>query len=86
MVYNTVFCISAAKGNKEASLFNRLSIFDRRYIQQFLKGQGLYSNKIDEKWGSTTYVALVNVGKTDKLKFKSISEIIEVLANNVVCD
>ena len=72
--------------NKEASLFNRLSICDRRYIQQFLKGQGLYSNKIDGKWGSNTYIALVNVSKTGKLKFKSVSEIIEVLANNVVCD
>jgi hypothetical protein len=72
--------------NKEASLFNRLSICDRRYIQQFLKGQGLYSNKIDGKWGANTYIALVNVSKTGKLKFKSVSEIIEVLANNVVCD
>ena len=68
-----------------ATAFRKLSTCDRKYVQQFLRGQELYSGSIDGKWGQNTYKGLVQAGKAGKLKRKTPSEIITVLANNPVC-
>ena len=79
---------SAAKrssSNIVAAAFRKLSTCDRKYVQQFLKGQELYSGTIDGKWGQNTYKGLVRAGKAGKLKRKTPSEIIELLSDNLVC-
>ena len=65
--------------------FNKLSMCNRKYVQQFLKGQGLYSGGIDGLWGGGTTSGLERAGTKGKLKGLSSSEIIKKLADNLVC-
>ena len=66
--------------------FVKLSKCNRRYIQQFLSGQGLYKSTIDGKWGAGTASALQKAKKLGKLKGKSSVQIIQQLSQNPVCD
>ena len=68
------------------SSFNKLSICNRKYVQQFLKGQGLYSGSIDGIWGGGTTSGLEKAGKKGKLKGLTSSKIIEKLSDNLVCE
>ena len=69
-----------------ASAFKQLSLCDRKYVQQFLKGQGLYSSVIDGLWGSGTAKAVSRASQKGKLRGLSNDEIITKLADNLVCD
>jgi hypothetical protein len=64
----------------------KLSKCNRRYIQQFLSGQGLYKSTIDGKWGAGTASALQKAKNLGKLKSKSAAQIIQQLSQNLVCD
>ena len=72
--------------SSERAAYVRLSTCDRKYIQQFLSGQGLYSGSIDGKWGAGTASALQKAKKLGKLKGKSAAQIIQKLSQNPVCD
>lgn len=74
-----------SNSNTVAAAFKKLRTCDRKYVQQFLKGQELYSGTIDGKWGQNTHKGLVRAGKAGKLKRKTPSEIIELLSDNLVC-
>ena len=69
-----------------ANYFKRMSLCDRKYVQQFLKGQGAYNSTIDGLWGRGTASALKSVRKTGKLKGLSDLETLKKLEKNPVCD
>ena len=66
--------------------FFKLSKCNRQYIQQFLRGQGLYKSTIDGQWGAGTASALQKAKTLGKLKGKSSTQIIQELSQNPVCD
>lgn len=66
--------------------FNGLSACDRKYVQQFLKGQGLYNGRIDGAWGPGTASAISKAGKKGKLRGLSTEAIIARLSENLMCD
>lgn len=72
--------------NTAANYFRRMSLCDRKYVQQFLKGQGAYNSTIDGLWGKGTASALNSVKKTGKLKGLSDLETLKKLEQNPVCD
>lgn len=72
--------------NAAKAAYVKLSKCNRRYIQQFLSGQGLYKSTIDGKWGAGTASALEKAKKLGKLKGKSSAQIIQQLSQNPVCD
>ena len=72
--------------NTAANYFRRMSLCDRKYVQQFLKGQGAYNSTIDGLWGKGTASALNAVKKTGKLKGLSDLETLKKLERNPVCD
>ena len=77
---------SNVSDNAAKAAYIKLSKCNRRYIQQFLSGQGLYKSTIDGKWGAGTASALEKAKKLGKLKGKSSAQIIQQLSQNLVCD
>ena len=71
--------VSASAAQKS---FNNLSMCNRKYVQQFLRGQGLYSGSIDGLWGGGTTSGLEKAGKKGKLKGLTSSKIITSNQNN----
>lgn len=74
---------SNAASGREA--FRRLSTCNKKYVQQFLKGQGFYTGVIDGIWGNGTKNAITKIGRIGKLKGLSNESIIEKLQENLVC-
>ena len=66
--------------------FNRLSNCNKRYVQQFLKGQGLYNGTVDGIWGNGTRNGLTRAGQVGKLQGLSNDDIIAKLQDNLVCN
>ena len=77
---------SNVSDNAAKAAYVKLSKCNRRYIQQFLSGQGLYKSTIDGKWGAGTASALQKAKNLGKLKSKSSAQIIQQLSQNPVCD
>ncbi len=77
---------SNVSDNAAKAAYVKLTKCNRRYIQQFLSGQGLYKSTIDGKWGAGTASALQKAKKLGKLKGKSVVQIIQQLSQNLVCE
>ena len=77
---------SNVSDNAAKAAYVKLSKCNRRYIQQFLSGQGLYNSTIDGKWGAGTASAIQKAKNLGKLKGKSSAQIIQQLSQNLVCD
>ena len=77
---------SANTSSAVKSAFLNLSSCDRRYVQQFLLGQGLYNGALDGIWGQGTASALEKAKNIGKLKGKSVVQIIDALSENPICD
>ena len=78
--------VNKTVGNAAANYFKQMSLCDRKYVQQFLKGQGAYNSTIDGLWGRGTASALSSVKKSGKLKGLSDVETLKKLEKNPVCD
>ena len=78
--------VNKTVGNAAANYFRQMSLCDRKYVQQFLKGQGAYNSTIDGLWGRGTASALSSVKKSGKLKGLSDVETLKKLEKNPVCD
>lgn len=76
---------NSAQGSIERSEFKRLSLCNRRYVQQFLKGQGFYSSSIDGKWGPGTAAAVKRAMKMPKFRNLTAAQFFDTLTNNPVC-
>ena len=72
--------------NAAAQYFKQMSLCNRKYVQQFLKGQGAYNSTIDGLWGKGTALALSSVKRSGKLKGLSDVEMLKKLKNNPVCN
>ena len=62
---------SSSVSNRDSELkseFQKLSQCNKKYLQQFLKGQGLYFGTIDGRWGNGTKKAVNSALKLPTLK------------------
>ena len=98
--YHTVgpvrYTCEATKISKPASVSNRvselknefqkLSQCNRKYLQQFLKGQGLYFGGIDGRWGNSTNKAVSAALKLPTFKNMSPSAFFKKIQQNPICN
>ena len=77
---------STGTSNKAKSAFRNLSVCNRKYVQQFMKSQGLYSGSIDGQWGPSTAAGVNGAKKLSKLKNLSSEQVIAKLSDNLVCN
>ena len=77
---------SASPSNLVRSAFNELSICNKRYVQQFLKGQGLYSGSVDGAWGPGTAKGFQKARTLSAFKGLTLSQTFEKLKRNPVCN
>ena len=73
------------KGNLEQNEFRKLSSCNRKYVQQFLKGQGFYTSSIDGKWGPGTAAAVKRAMTMPKFRNLTIPQFFDKLKNNPIC-
>ena len=98
--YNTVgpvrYTCESTKSSKLSSVsggsdklkteFNKLSQCNKKYLQQFLKGQGLYFGTIDGRWGNSTNKAVNAALKLPNFKNMSPSAFFKKIQQNPICD
>ena len=77
---------STGTSNRTKSAFRNLSVCNRKYVQQFMKSQGLYSGSIDGQWGPSTAAGVNGAKKLSKLKNLSSEQVIAKLSDNLVCN
>lgn len=77
---------NATTTNATEVYFKRMSLCDRKYVQQFLKGQNSYNGAIDGLWGRGTAGGLRSFKKTGNLRGLSDLQVLKRLEDNPVCD
>ena len=65
--------------------FNKLDMCNRRYLQQFLKGLGLYGGGVDAKWGQGTRTGVIEAMKLPKFRGKSSEYFFSKIKDNPMC-
>ena len=65
--------------------FNKLSQCNKKYLQQFLKGQGLYFGAIDGAWGAGTKRAVNAALKLPTFKNMSPNAFFKKIQQNPIC-
>ena len=66
--------------------FNKLSSCNKKYVQQFLKGQNLYNGAIDGQWGSGTAEGLRRAKKLSAFNNLTTAKMFEKLKLNPICE
>ena len=66
--------------------FNKLTSCNKKYVQQFLKGQNLYNGTIDGLWGTGTAEGLRRAKKLSAFKNLTIAKMFEKLKLNPICE
>ena len=66
--------------------FNKLSQCNRKYLQQFLKGQGVYFGTIDGRWGNGTNKAVNAALKLPTFKNMSPNAFFIKIQQNPICN
>ena len=98
--YHTIgpvrYICEAAKGASSAQVpssnnrlrteFQKLSKCNKKYLQQFLKGQGLYFSDIDGLWGKGTERAVNSALKLPTFKNTSPNEFFKKIQQNPICN
>ena len=74
------------RGNELKSEFRKLSQCNKKYLQQFLKGQGLYFGTIDGRWGNSTNKAVNAALKLPNFKNMSPNAFFKKIQQNPICD
>ena len=78
---------SVSNGNdKLKTEFNKLSQCNKKYLQQFLKGQGFYIGKIDGLWGNGTKKAVNAALKLPNFKNMSSTAFFKKIQKNPICE
>lgn len=77
---------NATTTNATEVYFKRMSLCDRKYVQQFLKGQNSYNGAIDGLWGRGTEGGLRSLNKTGNLRGLSDLQVLKKLEDNPICD
>ena len=66
--------------------FSKLTSCNKRYVQQFLKGQNLYNGAIDGLWGSGTAEGLRRAKNLSAFKNLTTAKMFEKLRLNPICN
>ena len=66
--------------------FSKLTNCNKRYVQQFLKGQNFYNGSIDGLWGIGTAEGLRKAKKLSAFKNLTTAQIFEKLKLNPICN
>ena len=66
--------------------FNNLTSCNKKYVQQFLKGQNLYNGAIDGLWGSGTAEGLRRAKNLSAFKNLTTAKMFEKLRLNPICN
>ena len=66
--------------------FGKLTSCNRKYVQQFLRGQNLYNGAIDGLWGARTAEGLKKAKKLSAFKNLTTVQMFEKLKLNPICD
>ena len=66
--------------------FSKLTSCNKRYVQQFLKGQNLYNGAIDGLWGSGTAEGLRRAKNLSAFKNLTTAKMFEKLKLNPICE
>lgn len=80
---------STSVSNAESELkteFRKLSQCNKKYLQQFLKGQGLYFGEIDGAWGKGTKRAVHSALKLPNFKNISPTAFFKKIRQNPICN
>ena len=72
--------------SKYKSEFQKLSQCNKKYLQQFLKGQGLYFSGIDGSWGRGTERAVEAALKLPTFKNETVESFFKKITRNPVCN
>ena len=76
----------SGSSNKLKTEFNKLSKCNKKYLQQFLKGQGLYFGGIDGQWGKGTSKAVNAALKLPTFKNMSPNAFFKKIQQNPICN
>ena len=76
----------SGSSNKLKTEFNKLSKCNKKYLQQFLKGQGLYFGGIDGQWGKGTSKAVNAALKLPTFKNMSPNAFFRKIQQNPICE
>tara|TARA_B110000008_G_scaffold121486_1_gene124000 strand:+ start:377 stop:1033 length:657 start_codon:yes stop_codon:yes gene_type:complete len=76
----------SGSSNKLKTEFNKLSKCNKKYLQQFLKGQGLYFGGIDGQWGKGTSRAVNAALKLPTFKNMSPNAFFKKIQQNPICN
>ena len=71
---------------KLRSEFQKLSQCNKKYLQQFLKGQGVYFGTIDGRWGNGTNKAVNAALKLPTFKNMSPNAFFKKIQQNPICN
>ena len=66
--------------------FNKLTSCNKKYVQQFLKGQNLYNGTIDGTWGAGTAEGLRRAKNLSAFKNLTTAKMFEKLKLNPICN
>ena len=72
--------------DKLHSEFSKLSNCNKKYLQQFLKGQGLYFGGIDGLWGRGTEKAVEAALKLPTFKNETVDGFFKKIIRNPICN
>jgi len=76
----------SSSSNKLKTEFQKLSQCNKKYLQQFLKGQGLYFGTIDGLWGNSTNKAVNAALKLPTFKNMSPNAFFKKIQQNPICN
>ena len=77
---------ASTSNNKLKSEFDKLTNCNKKYLHQFLKGQGLYFGTIDGRWGNSTNRALNAALKLPTFKNMSPNAFFKKIQQNPICN
>ena len=72
--------------NQLKNEFSKLSRCNKKYLQQFLKGQGLYFGTIDGRWGKGTNKAVNAALKLPTFENMSANAFFKKIQQNPICN
>ena len=82
----TISARVSSSSNELKTKFQELSQCNKKYLQQFLKGQGLYFGTIDGRWGNSTNKAVNAALKLPNFKNMSPSAFFKKIQQNPICN
>lgn len=77
---------ASTSNNKLKSEFDKLTNCNKKYLQQFLKGQGIYFSGIDGLWGRGTERAVNAALRLPTFKNDTVEDFFKKIQQNPICN